>query len=72
MLHVVQLGILGRYEMMREGMSCRLNSKQLAQLYADIKDEPNECGFESKVWTCRIIVIHAKKKFDIQYRTWHV
>ncbi|MCY4491673.1 MAG: winged helix-turn-helix domain-containing protein [Thaumarchaeota archaeon] len=67
LLRAVQLGIQGRYEMMREGRSCRLNPKQFAQLYADITAEPNECGFESKVWTCRIIVIHVKKRFGVQY-----
>ena len=67
LLCAIQLGILGRYEMMQEGRPCRLNSKQFAQLYADIKDGPNKCGFESNVWTCRIIVIHVKKKFGIQY-----
>ena len=67
LLRAVQLGILGRYEVMQEGRPCRLNPKQLAQLYADIKAGPNECGFESKVWTCRIIVIHVKKKFGVQY-----
>ena len=67
LLRAVQLGILGRYEVMQEGRPCRLNSKQFAQLYADIKDGPNKCGFESEVWTCRIIVIHVKKKFGVQY-----
>ena len=40
LLRAVQLGILGRYEVMQEGRPCKLNPKQLAQLYADIKAGP--------------------------------
>ena len=34
---------------------------------ADLKSGPGDCGFESSLWDSRLMRLHIKKKFGVQY-----
>ena len=66
LLRAAQMGVLGRYDERRAGKPCRLSSKQLAQLRGELIAGPQQNGFESGVWTCRIAAEHVRRKYGVQ------
>ena len=68
LVRAVQLGVTGRYDVMQEGRPCRLTTEQLAQLRGELIAGPRACGFESGMWTCRIVVEHVRRRYGTQYK----
>ena len=69
LMRVVQMGISGRYDEKRPGAPPRLDHLQTRQLRADLTAGPQECGFESGLWTARLLAEHIRRKFGVQYGT---
>ena len=67
LLRAVQVGAVGRYDLVREGAPRKLDSRQMEQLYADLIAGSNSCGFESGVWTAPLIAMHVKNRFGTDY-----
>ncbi len=51
----------------RPGASCKLTPEQLRQLRTDLIAGPDRCGFESSLWTARLLIVHVGKKFGAMY-----
>ncbi len=39
----------------------------MSQLYADLKSGTGNCGFEGSLWDSRLMRLHIRKKFGVQY-----
>jgi len=63
----MQLGIVGRYDIVNPGTPSRPDGEQLSQLKADLVAGPQSCGFESGMWTAKLMIPHIKKKYGVQY-----
>ncbi len=60
-------GIRARHERPGRGRKHKLSESQMRQLGADLKAGPQTCGFESSLWDSRLISLHIRKKFGVQY-----
>jgi len=39
------------------------------RLRGDLIAGPRSCGFESGMWTAKLLIPHIKKKYGVEYRT---
>ena len=60
-------GLRGRRDRGRPGCPCRLDESQRAELLADLVAGPENCGFETRLWTARIVCAHIERKFGAAY-----
>ena len=63
----MQRGICGRYDEQMPGAPSRLDAQQLEGLKGDLMAGPQECGFESGLWTAKLLAAHIRKKYGVQY-----
>ena len=49
------------------GLSRKLSPKQIAELRADLIAGPQKHGFESEMWTGRMMVEHVRRKYGIEH-----
>ena len=69
LMRAMQMGLDGRYDEKRPGTKPRLDEHQIKQLRADLIAGPDRCGFESGLWTAKLLAEHIRKKFGVQYGT---
>ena len=62
-----QAGFEMLYDIPNLELPCRLTSKQLADLKEDLITGPQMHGFESEMWTGKMMVEHARIKYNIGY-----
>ena len=55
------------YDIKRPGPARRLTAEQLAELKADLIAGPQKHGFESGMWTGKLVVRHVLNKYEVQY-----
>ena len=55
------------YDIKRKGPARRLTEEQLAELKEDLIADPQENGFESSLWTGKMVARHVKNKYGISY-----
>ena len=59
---------LGRlHDTKRLGPSRRLSAEQLAEIREDLLAGPRELGFETDMWTGKILVEHIRRKYEITF-----
>jgi len=59
-------GLGDRYDAYR-GAPCRLDKTQREQLVSDIEAGPEKCGFETTLWTSKLVRIHIRRRFGVDY-----
>ena len=62
-----QAGLERLYDIPPPGLPRRLSSKQLADLRADLIAGLQKHGFESEMWTGKMVVEHVRRKYNIEY-----
>ena len=55
------------YDIKRKGPARRLTEEQLAELKEDLIAGPQENGFESSLWTGKMVAKHVKNKYGVSY-----
>ncbi|MCE2615098.1 MAG: helix-turn-helix domain-containing protein, partial [Nitrosopumilus sp. (ex Thoosa mismalolli)] len=50
--------IRDRWDHGRSGRPCRLDASQTTELLADLAAGPENCGFETRLWTARTVCAH--------------
>lgn len=60
-------GIGRRHDHAPPGRSCLLADAQTRELVSDLDAGPERCGFESSLWDSRLVRIHIKRKFGVEY-----
>ena len=53
------------YDIKRKGPTRRLTEEQLAELKEDLIAGPQENGFESSLWTGKMVAKHVKNKYGV-------
>ena len=61
-------GLKRRHDDQKEGRPCRLGAPQMRQLLLDLKTGPESCGFETSLWTSRLVREHIERRFGVSYR----
>jgi len=67
LLRIRDGGLRSRHDLRREGRACMLDAGQTRQLVADIEAGPERCGFETALWTSRMVRIHIRRRFGVDY-----
>jgi len=67
LVNIAKRGLEALYDKKAHGAPSRLSQEQLAELRADIVAGTNACGFESGVWTGKLVYEHIKNKFGVPY-----
>ncbi len=67
LLNAARRGIDARYNRKPTGVPAKLNKKQMDQLKADIAAGSHSCGFQSESWTSKMVVVHIKNRFGVEY-----
>ena len=60
-------GLRDRRDRDRPGRPHKLDESQTAELLADLAAGPENCGFETKLWTARIVCAHIEGRFGVAY-----
>lgn len=60
-------GLDAIYDKKSPGRSSKLSPQQQETLKADIIGSPTESGFERNTWTSPLVVLHIRKKFNVEY-----
>jgi len=63
---VSENGLGDRYDACR-GSPCRLDGGRREQLVSDIGAGPERCGFETVLWTSKLVRIHIRRRFGVDY-----
>jgi len=67
LVRAAQRGITGRHDELKPGRRRRPDEDQLVRLRGDMIAGPRSCGFESGMWTAKLLIPHIKKKYGVQY-----
>jgi len=67
LVNIAKRGLEALYDKKAHGAPSRLSQEQLVELRADIVAGTNACGFESGVWTGKLVYEHIKNKFGVPY-----
>ena len=62
-----QAGLERLYDISPPGLSRKLSPEQIAELRADLIAGPQKHGFESEMWTGRMMAEHVRRKYGIEH-----
>lgn len=60
-------GLKRRYDIKQKGAECKLDDKQIKKLLKTLYKGPKATGYESNLWTLRLINMYIKKEFNVDY-----
>lgn len=60
-------GIKSLYKKNSHGPQCKLSIEQLKELKEELKAGPRHCGFESNIWTSKLITVHIQRRYGVRY-----
>ena len=64
---VIDGGLDNIYDIKRPGPARRLTEEQLAALKADLIAGPQKHGFESSMWTGKLVAEHVRRKYNVEF-----
>jgi len=67
LVRAAQRGITGRHDELKPGRRRRPDEDQRVRLRGDLIAGPRSCGFESGMWTAKLLIPHIKKKYGVEY-----
>jgi len=67
LLRIRDGGLRNRHDQRKEGRACMLDARQKRQLVSDIEAGPERCGFETVLWTAKMIRNHIERRFGVDY-----
>jgi len=68
LVRAAQRGITGRHDELKPGRRRMPEGDQLVRLRGGPVAGPRSCGFESGMWTAKLLIPHIKKKYGVEYR----
>ncbi|MGH2612239.1 MAG: helix-turn-helix domain-containing protein [Rhabdochlamydiaceae bacterium] len=60
-------GLDGRKDQKRDGRPCWLNPEQIAQLKAELMQNPQSFGFAQSMWSTKMVMEHIRKRYGYSY-----
>ncbi len=60
-------GLKHRHDIKNKGAECKLDDKQIEKLLKTLDNGPKAAGYESNLWTLRLINMYIKKEFKADY-----
>ena len=64
---VAKDGLKRRHDIKNKGAACKLDNKQIRKLLRTLDKGPKSAGYESNLWTLRLINKYIKKEFKVDY-----
>ena len=64
---VAKDGLKHRHDIKNKGAACKLDKKQIRKLLRTLDKGPKSAGYESNLWTLRLINKYIKEEFKVDY-----
>ncbi|KXA96915.1 hypothetical protein AKJ37_04150 [candidate division MSBL1 archaeon SCGC-AAA259I09] len=60
-------GVDGLWDEERPGRPSKLSEAEREQVRADLEQSPKEFGYESEVWSTRMVLDHLREEYGVEY-----
>ena len=64
---IKKYGLKRRHDKKHKGAQCKLDKKQIRKLLKTLDNGPKSIGYESNLWTLRLINMYIKQEFNVDY-----